>query len=403
MHALGLDFGTSGARACICGADGEPRWQWRIEWNSRQAMDPQCWQQALDALLAAIPPELGATLHAIAIDATSGTAVLTDSALHPITPVLPYFQPLPAQPGARLDWLLAHDTAQQARHLLHQADWLNSRLLGRTAPSDWHNALKTGYDPVRLEWQKVLQQHPARKLLPDVVAPGSLLGRLDAALAQRFGLDPACEVRAGTTDSTAAALAAGLLRPGDALTSLGSTLTVKVVSLRPIVSPIHGVYSHRLGEFWLAGGASNSGGAVLRQFFDDAQLRDYSCRIDPLHDSPLDYYPLPAQGERFPRHDPQLEPRLTPRPTEPVAFLHGLLQGMAHIEREGYQLLESLGAPPPRRVFTAGGGSRNPQWMKLRERLLGVPVTTVEHSEAATGSARLALGRLAPPAALIAE
>ncbi len=310
---------------------------------------------------------------------------------------------MPAQPGARLDWLLAHDTAQQARHLLHQADWLNSRLLGRPAPSDWHNALKTGYDPVRLEWQKVLQQHPARKLLPDVVAPGSLLGRLDAALAQRFGLDPACEVRAGTTDSTAAALAAGLLRPGDALTSLGSTLTVKVVSLRPIVSPIHGVYSHRLGEFWLAGGASNSGGAVLRQFFDDAQLRDYSCRIDPLHDSPLDYYPLPARGERFPRHDPQLEPRLTPRPTEPVAFLHGLLQGMAHIEREGYQLLESLGAPPPRRVFTAGGGSRNPQWMALRERLLGVPVTTVEHSEAATGSARLALGRLAPPAALIAE
>ena len=69
------------------------------------------------------------------------------------------------------------------------------------------------------------------------------------------------------------------------------------------------MYSHRLDDKWLVGGASNTGGAVLRQLFTDDQLEKLSEQINPSKTSLLDYYPLPKAGERFPVADPNLAPR----------------------------------------------------------------------------------------------
>jgi D-ribulokinase len=129
------------------------------------------------------------------------------------------------------------------------------------------------------------------------------------------GLSRNCVVSTGTTDSIAAFLAARTTEPGRAVTSLGSTLALKLVSQVRVDDARFGVYSHRLdggGRRWLVGGASNAGGAVLRQLFsddDDQQLVALSRDIDPSVPSPLDYYPLPKRGERFPVSDPDMMPR----------------------------------------------------------------------------------------------
>jgi D-ribulokinase len=125
--------------------------------------------------------------------------------------------------------------------------------------------------------------------------------------------------------------------------------------------------------------------------FDDAQLASLSAQIDPLQDSPLDYYPLAKTGERFPINDAKLAPRLEPRPVNDLEFLHGLLQSLARIEAAGYARLAELGAPPLKRVVTNGGGARNATWEKIRKRSLGVPVSAAVNFEAAYGSAMLAL------------
>jgi len=118
-------------------------------------------------------------------------------------------------------------------------------------------------------------------------------------------------------------------------------------------------------------------------------------RWEPGQPSPLDYYPLPRPGERFPVADPTLPPRLEPRPADAAAFLHGLLEGMARIETLGYRRLAELGAPYPLRVLTTGGGAINATWTAIRARLLGVPVTAVEDRGAAYGAALLARQGLA--------
>ncbi|MBC6479786.1 MAG: hypothetical protein GDA56_20385 [Hormoscilla sp. GM7CHS1pb] len=232
--------------------------------------------------------------------------------------------------------------------------------------------------------------------LPQVLAPGCPIGPIKPAIASSLSLPRDCIVCAGTTDSIAAFLASGARSPGEGVTSLGSTLVLKLLSTSPVHDARSGIYSHRLGNLWLVGGASNTGGAVLRQFFTDGELEYLSGKIDPVQASPLDYYPLPQTGDRFPINDPNLPPRLEPRPDNPVEFLHGLLESMARIEARGYQLLQQLGATVLSRVYTAGGGAKNPTWTAIRGRHLQVPMVTPVNRAAAYGTALLALRSVKP-------
>ena len=294
---------------------------------------------------------------------------------------------------AKFLWLTQHSDIHHAAYFLHQADWLTALLSGQPGSSDYHNALKTGYDVEKLRWPDWVMALPHTHLLPQVLAPGEIIGHIQPDIAAHFGIHPQCAIHAGTTDSTAAFIASEVHETGIGVTSLGTTLVLKQLSAQRIEAPEYGVYSHRYGDLWLAGGASNAGAGVLRRYFDDAQLAALSAQIDPLQDSPLDYYPLTKIGERFPVNDAQLAPRLEPRPGSDVEFLHGLLQGLARIEAAGYARLAELGAPPLKRVVTNGGGAKNPAWRTMRERLLGVPVSTAAHCEAAYGSALLCLDR----------
>jgi sugar (pentulose or hexulose) kinase len=89
-----------------------------------------------------------------------------------------------------------------------------------------------------------------------------------------------------------------------------------------------------------------------------------------------------------------LAPRLTPRPADDVAFLHGLLEGIARIEAQGYRRLAESGAPSVQRVLTVGGGATNPRWTAIRTRVLGIPVEVAVTTEAAQGAAILARSAL---------
>ncbi|MGB5732815.1 MAG: FGGY-family carbohydrate kinase, partial [Thiohalocapsa sp.] len=351
---------------------------------------------------------------ALCVDGTSATLLLCDPRGKALGPALMYNDSRSRNEAKRIAAVASPESAAQGAssslakllHLtalgpgspiapalaLHQADWIIGRLLGRFGDSDWNNALKLGFDPAAQTWPDwVKALLPASVTLPRVHPPGTRLGTLSAETAQQIGLASRTAICAGTTDSTAAVIATGVNAPGDAVTSLGSTLVLKLVADRPVSAPEFGVYSQRLGQRWLVGGASNSGGVVLRQFFDDAQLQRLSAAIDPERPSGLDYYPLPAAGERFPIADPTLQTRLTPRPTDDVRFLQGLLEGIARIEQAGYARLTELGAPFPRRVLSTGGGARNAIWTDIRQRMLGVPVTTAAHQDAAYGAALLAL------------
>ncbi len=411
MFFLGIDFGTSGARSCVIDADGDVIAEDTRDFGTLEEYERAgIWREALWDLVASLPPPIRTQLSNIALDGTSGTVLACDEALDPRAPPLLYNDDravdeaaliaktaTPGHPAAAVTsglakvlWLKKRLGLTGARLYLSQADWLSGLLTGRVGMTDFHNALKMGLDLDDLKWPTWVEYLADVDYLPVPVAPGARLATVSRPRARYLGIHPGCMVHAGTTDSIAAFLAAGATRSGEAVTSLGSTLVLKLLSDTRVESNEHGVYSHWFGHRWLAGGASNAGGAVLRQFFDDRQLAALSERIDPAVPSPLDYLPLTKPGERFPVNDPTLAPRLDPRPADDAEFLHGLLESLARIEARGYRLLAELGASPLARVETAGGGARNPAWARIRQRLLDVPVVRASHTEAAYGTALLA-------------
>ena len=402
---LGIDFGTSGARAAVIDRDGQLQTEVKASLNEQS---PTAWKQSLWELFAQIPLGLRQTLRAIALNGTSATVLICNAAGEPLAPPLLYHD---SRAAVLLDQVRAiapaHHTVVSASsslakllwfkqqglvegYFLHQADWLGWLLHGQLGISDYHNALKLGYDVEQLQYPDWLLNQKLPVRLPEVLTPGTPVAPLRPELAARWQIPADCQICTGTTDSIAAFLASGVSQPGDAVTSLGSTLVLKLLSQQRLEESRYGIYSHRFGDLWLVGGASNTGGAVLRQFFNDAELRELSQQIQPETPSLLDYYPLIQPGERFPINDPELMPRLTPRPEQSAEFLHGLLESMARIEAQGYRLLQELGATPLTQVYSAGGGAQNPVWTAIRARHLSVPVLTSAQTEAAYGTALLA-------------
>ncbi len=411
-YVLGIDFGTSGCRAVVLDADKQliADAQSPLPESKHCQQSPQDWWQGLDNLMQQLRAQLDLThICKLLLDGTSSTVLLADEHGEPLTPALMYndsSSTLAAKtisgyadansPAQGVSSSLAKalhllETTDKAAYVLHQADWLSNTLCGQFGYSDYNNALKLGYDPQTETWEPWLSKLIALDLLPEVHAPGSALGAISPKWAQTWGLNPTLQILAGTTDSTASFLATGASQNGDAVTALGSSLVLKILSPVPIFAPELGVYSHKLGGQWLVGGASNSGGAVLKSFFSTADLQQLSEHIDISLPCPWDYYPLLQAGERFPINDPEYPPCLSPRPEADSDFLYGLLMGMTRIEAQGYQVLQRLGAPAPKRLYSTGGGTNNPVWQQLRERMLGLKLQSVKQQQAAYGAALLAL------------
>lgn len=417
---IGIDIGTSGCRAIAIDSAGAVLAQAEAPLppstcvGAEVTQDPAHWWTAMYACLKNVTGQIDAQrVQRLALAGTSATLLLCDKQGTPLTPGLMYndaraqaqaeriagvADAKSAAHGAtgslaKLLWLQDTKPAARAAHALHQADWLAGRLSGTYGHSDYNNCLKLGFDVERLAWPEWFASLEIRTAwLPQVHAPGEVIGTLAADVAGELGLSPDTEIAGGTSDGVASFLAAGASGPGHGVTSLGSTLVLKLLCERPVFSPPHGVYSHRLGRYFLAGGASNTGGAVLRQYFSEEQMKEMTPLLTPDQPTDLDYYPLPDIGERFPLADPDKQPRLEPLPGDSVTFFQGILEGIARIETQGYQLLAELGAPKVSAIWTTGSGSRNAAWTQIRERLLGIRPQKPRSEHAAYGAALLAAG-----------
>ena len=418
--SLGIDLGTSGVRTAVLEA-GRPVSMARADHLPQTGphIDAAAWWRAVQTCVHAQMTALAergldpADIARIAVDGTSGSMVLTDAALEPVSPALMYNSKGFGTEAAHIAALQAgaHITkgsnsalaramrlTAQARsapaHLMHQADFIAAKLMGRGGVSDFNNALKTGFDPETGRWPAWIADVIDPALLPDVRSPGAPVAPVAPDVAAQFGLSADAVVHAGTTDSIAAFLACAPLTEGVAVTSLGSTLAIKQLSAQRIDDPAVGLYAHRLGDLWLVGGASNTGGAVLKAHFSPDDLVRLSAQIDPEVPLGLDYYPLLEAGERFPVNDPALAPKMHPRPDTDAAFLQAILEGIAAIEARCYAQITQRGAAPASLIYTAGGGAANEVWTRIRARCLGQTPQIAAHTEAAIGAARLA--ELAP-------
>lgn len=412
---LGIDFGTSGCRACVIDnkqtiiAECKQTLAEPIRDNGTITQNPQLWWQGLSSLLNTLNTQIDCKLITnICINGTSGTVLACDKQGKPLSDALMYNDTsshqyvdqiktsapsnhvtLSASSGlAKI--LLLQNSVPESAYFLNQADWISNKLTGQFAYSDYNNALKMGYDCIHGVWPAWIEKLVNLKHFPKVLTPGTSVGYMAKEWSKKFGFNDSTTVKVGTTDSIAAFIATGANTTSQSVTSLGSTLVLKTISNKPIENSDYGIYSHKLGKLWLVGGASNSGGKVIREYFDDDELISLSSKLNPEVNTQLKYYPLPAKGERFPVNNPDLAPKLSPKAKNKVEFLQALFEGIAAIEKMGYDKLTQLGASYPSVIFTCGGGAKNIQWQQIRTHYLNTNIQTALNSEACYGSAILA-------------
>jgi len=416
---IGVDLGTSGCRAIAininaelvaeasCNIDMPHRINHCIE------QDPLIWWQATKKTLLSLLAKIDRSeVSAIAVDGTSGTVLLLDKDGRSVTHALMYNDArAQAEAGqiaqvaptscaahgvtsglAKCLWLQNNIDTSTVKYITSQADWIAAKLTNVFGISDKNNCLKLGYDAINNCWPVWMEKLGVNKnWFPQVMSPGEPIGNISSDAADIFRLSTQVAVVAGTTDSTAAFMATGVSKPGHAVTSLGSTLVLKTLCNEPVFAPQYGVYSQPLGDNWLVGGGSNSGGAVLLHYFTDEKIQSMTKNLRPDSLIGLDYYPLLSDGERFPVNDNQLQLKVLPRPHDETEYFQALLEGIAHIELSGYKRLAELGVPYPESVRTVGGGAKNKAWQQIRESLLNVKMIIPQHQQAAYGSALLAM------------
>jgi sugar (pentulose or hexulose) kinase len=134
IYYLGLDFGTSGARACVIDGRKAIVWEKSFAYSAPALQSPAEWRAALHTLLGALPGDIAAGLYALALDGTSGTVLLCDEALEPLSPALLYGDGRAQAQAAQLR-TLAPD-----RHIVCTATSGLAKFLWLAQHSDIHHA-----------------------------------------------------------------------------------------------------------------------------------------------------------------------------------------------------------------------------------------------------------------------
>lgn len=426
---VGIDLATAAVRAVAADAAGlvharaerliaepvSPRPGWSEQ-------DAGSWWPAVAAALADLTGRLGdrsRRVVAVSVSATSATIVALDAAGRPLGAALTYADQRAvseaaaaqaAAPGTwaalgltvapsfglpKWAWLLRNParSAEPAARLGHASDAVVAALTGTLPPTDTSHALKSGYDPAARRWVSEAMEPlgiPAG-LLPEVLLPGSPAGRLTREASGATGLPYGCEVRLGMTDSCAAQLAAGTAEPGQFVSVLGSTLVLKGAAWEILTDPEGAVYSHlHPGGWWLPGGASSTGGKALAAGFPASDLSELDRRAAALGPAGCVIYPLPGRGERFPFAAPGAEGFVLGEPAGEVDRYRAVLEGVAFVERLGYERLGELGAQPSGPIVSAGGGSSSAVWNTIRATMLGAEIEARPGASTALGACILA-------------
>jgi xylulokinase len=411
---LALDIGTSEAKGGLITADGRLRATARAGYpidfdaaTGRSEQDSRSWWRAL----AAISRELSAgdpPIAAICCVGHGPTLVVIDADGEPTRPALTWMDTrtgdeakaleaatgvsgwgLGILPAAR--WVEQEDprAAAATRWYLNTWEWAAFRLTGLAARTRSPGQLL-------IEPDEAAAAGLAADRLPAVINAGSLVGRITESAARELGLPQGIPVRAGTVDSFASFHGAGLIDPGDAIDTGGTSGGVAVYWDAAVTVPNTWVAPAPLPGRWMVGGAMTSTGKALDWFTRDvlgddtdaASLIAAAAAVQPGAEG-LVFLPYLA-GERSPIWDPHAR----------GAFV-GLTLGHAapHLARaimEAAALALRHVATPIRaaglrisELRVTGGTASHEAWNQIKADMLDVPVAVPEVREAALLGAAL--------------
>ncbi|HZP20889.1 MAG TPA: xylulokinase [Bauldia sp.] len=432
---LGLDIGTSSVKGVLM--DGAERVvasrtaplevsRPHAGWSEQ---DPESWwtacEKVLDGLAREHPKELGA-VRGIGLSGHMHGATLLDAADKPLRPCILWNDVRSADEAAELDrdpkfrkitgnivfpgftapklvWVERHEKATFARvaKVLLPKDYVRLKLTGDHASEMSDSAGTSWLDVAGRDWSDDLlaATHLSRKHMPKLYEGSAPTGKLRAELARRWGMGSAPVVAGGGGDNAASACGVGVVRPGTAFVSLGTSGVLFVSNARFSPDPATAVHAfchavpdtwHQMGVIlsaagaldWLAGVFATDAGELTRP-------------LEGHREGPGEVAFLPyLGGERTPHNDANIRGSFVGLSygADRTALARAVLEGVSFAFADSLAALRSAGADV-KRALAVGGGSRSRRWLQILADTLDIVIDLPEEGDfgAGLGAARLGL------------
>ncbi len=380
--ALGLDLGTSSAKAVVVDAGGKVLAQASAGYTVTSTVagyaesEPAHWWSAVIACAQEAVHAAGTRPSAIGLSGQMHGLVLASADGKALRPALLWADsratgslrayrllgsralarlanPLaPGMTGPMLVWIAENEprTYTEARWALPPKDWLRARLTGEVhaEPSDASATLL--YDVIGDRWDLEVVSGlglEAGLLAPLLPSAGAPAGHLAAQAATELGLPAGIPVAAGAGDTAAAALGSGI-GPGDIQLTVGTGAQV----IRPVTAPVSradagvNLYRSATPDGWYHMGATVSAGLSLNWVREvmNATWEELYASADRPGQGPI-FVPH-LSGERTPYSDPTLRGSWTALSLadDRTSLLRSALEGTAFAIRDALDaLLEGQG------------------------------------------------------------
>jgi xylulokinase len=392
--------------------------------------DPEAWWQATVRAVSALSPAQRATVRAVGLSGQMHGATLLDARDRPLRPAILWNDGRSAEeclelerrepasraitgnimmPGftaPKLLWVARHepDLFRRTACVLLPKDFVRLRLTGEKV-SDMSDSAGTGWlDVGRRQWSDAMLAATdlSRAHMPQLVEGSSPSGTLTADAAAALGI-PRVVVAGGGGDNAASAVGLGVVRPGQAFLSLGTSGVLFVVTdrFRPNPERAAHAFCHCLPGRWHQMSVMLSAASTLdwvMQLVGASDLPQLVAQAEAHGLSRHSTLFLPyLTGERTPHNDPNCRGvffGLRPD-TTPAELTGAVLEGVALAFADGLDVLTEKTDQVSQQVndiSVTGGGARLPYWGRLIAAALRRPLTYRAGGEvgAALGAARLA-------------
>jgi xylulokinase len=432
---LGIDVGTSSVKAVL--VDGNDRMVAQASapltverpQSSWSEQDPDSWWRATVEAVRALPEKERGAVKAIGLSGQMHGATLLDKADKPLRPAILWndgrseeecvelerLEPrsraitgnlaMPGFTAPKLLWVRRHepDIFRRTQTVLLPKDYVRLKLTGEKA-SDMSDAAGTLWlDVGKRDWSDAMLRATdlKRSNMPRLFEGNAPTGKLRADVAGQLGI-PAVVVAGGGGDNAASAAGLGVVAPGQAFLSLGTSGVLFVVTdkFRPNPTKAAHAFCHCLPQRWhqmsviLTAAAALDWVTQLAGFKNVVEAAAAAEARGMCSQSPI-YLPY-LSGERTPHNDPCARGvffGLTPETTG-ADLVHAVLEGVALAFADGMDaLLESGGEIGD--ISVTGGGARLPYWGRILASAIDHPLTYREGGEVGAASGAARLGRLA--------
>lgn len=417
---IGLDLGTTGARAVLAGVSGatlavhEAPYDMHTPRPGWAEQSPEDWEQAAFTALSAVASraECADEVRAIGLTGQMHGLTLLDRTQQPLRDAILWCDlrtgpqrreledaigvptlvrhtgnlPLEGFQAPKLLWVRRNepDLLERTAHVLLPKDFIRLRLSGECL-TDVSDASGTGYfDSAARRWSAEMVDLLAidRAWLPEIRESPEFAGRLTPAAAKRLGLRPGIPIAAGAGDQPAGAVAAGVVAEGDAAVTIGSSGVVFAAASAYGAAPDGRIQvgAHALPQRWYLMGVTQAAGLSLRWLRDTfIPGISYDQLVPEATDSPpgsrgLLWLPY-LQGERTPHLDANARGALVGLTTAHgrADIVRAVLEGVAFSLRDAAWAIQGVGASVDW-FKLAGGGARSPLWRQIVADVFDAPM-----------------------------